>query len=146
MLKPATLLLSVAFLAACQSTPGSQSPKGIAALADDPRLGEPVDRICFASSIDGFSNNERSTVVLREGRDEYIVEVFGSCPDLEYAQTIALDSTTSCLTRADAILVGHTPGGSGMGPQRCTIKEIRKWDPKAEKTEKAETPAETPAE
>ena len=129
----AVILTSTLTLAACQSIPGNPSPSGMAAYADDPRLGEPVDRICFAFSIDGFSNNERNTVVLREGRDEYMVEVFGACPDLEYAQSIGIDAVTGCVTRSDAIIVGHVPGGTGMGPQRCLIKDIRKWDPKAEK-------------
>lgn len=145
MLRPALLILTTAMLAGCQSAPGTAKPQGIAAYADDARLGEPVDRICFASSIDGFSNNERNTVVLREGRDEYMVEVFGACPDLEYAQSIGIDSTTGCLTRSDAIIVGHSPGGTGMGPQRCLIKEIRKWDPKAAKAAAEASPA-TPTE
>ncbi|OYW87517.1 MAG: hypothetical protein B7Z22_04310 [Hyphomonas sp. 32-62-5] len=145
MLRTAALILTSSLaLAACQSIPGNPSPSGMAAYADDPRLGEPVDRICFASSIDGFSNNERNTVVLREGRDEYMVEVFGACPDLEYAHSIGIDAVTGCVTRSDAIIVGHVPGGTGIGPQRCLIKDIRKWDPKAEKP--AEPATETPAE
>ncbi len=145
MLRTAAFILTSSLaLAACQSIPGNPSPSGMAAYADDPRLGEPVDRICFASSIDGFSNNERNTVVLREGRDEYMVEVFGACPDLEYAHSIGIDAVTGCVTRSDAIIVGHVPGGSGIGPQRCLIKDIRKWDPKAEKP--AEPATETPAE
>ena len=145
MLRTAAFILTSSLaLAACQSIPGNPSPSGMAAYADDPRLGEPVDRICFASSIDGFSNNERNTVVLREGRDEYMVEVFGACPDLEYAYSIGIDAVTGCVTRSDAIIVGHVPGGTGIGPQRCLIKDIRKWDPKAEKP--AEPAAETPAE
>lgn len=148
MLRSAAFLLTASLaLAACQSLPGNAPTRGIAAYADDPRLGEPVDRICFASSIDGFSENRRNTVVLREGREEFLVEVFGICPDLEYAQTIGIDSSTSCLTRSDAIIVGHSPGGSGMSPQRCMIREIRKWDPKAEKPAETAAGAETaPAE
>ena len=135
MLRTAAFLLaSTVALAACQST-GTPSPRGMAAYADDPRLGEPVDRICFASTIDGFSNNERDTVVLREGRDEYMIEVFGACPELENAFTIGIDSATGCLTNMDAIIIGDTLGGSGIGPRRCTIKEMRKWDPKAKAAE-----------
>ncbi|MGE6696290.1 DUF6491 family protein [Hyphomonas sp. NPDC076900] len=144
MLRSAALIFTTALLAACQSAPGTGTPQGIAAYADDPRLGEPADRICFASSIDGFSDNKRNTVILREGRDEYMVEVFGACPDLEYAQSIGIDSATGCLTRSDALIVGHSLGGTGMGPQRCLIREIRKWDRKAEKP--AEPAAESPAE
>lgn len=125
-------------LAGCATEAAAPQAKGLAQYADDPRLGEETKRICFASNIDGFSLNERSTVVLSEGRDDYMVEVTGSCFDLDNAETIALDSPTGCLTPGDAIIVASTMGGGGIGPQRCLIREIRKWDPKAEK------PAEKP--
>jgi len=136
-----TALLALAACATAATEPGA---RGLNQYADDPRLGEATKRICFASNIDGFSLNKRSTVVLSEGRDDYMVEVTGSCFDLDNAETIALDSPTGCLTPGDAIIVASTMGGGGIGPQRCLIREIRKWDPKAEKAEgeaKVETPA-----
>lgn len=144
MLKPALLILSASLLAACQSMPGETKPAGIAAYADDPRLGEKVSNACFASSIDGFSMNKRDTVVLRDGRKEYMVEVFGNCFDLENAMAIGIDAATSCLSKGDALIVNSSlvGSGAGMGPQRCMIKEIYAWDSKAEKAAAEETPAE----
>lgn len=138
MLRPAVCLLSAALLAACQSAPGASGPRGIAAYADDPRLGEQTDRICFASSIDGFSMNRDHTVVLREGSREYMVEVFGACPELRYAMTIGIDAVTGCLTRGDHLIVSSSLGGTdptAIGPNRCMIKEMYKWDPKAKTPE-----------
>lgn len=117
---------------ACVSgLPGKAPASGLAQFADDPRLGEPVASICFASNIDGFSMNRRNTVVLHEGRDHFMVEVFGTCPDLEFAQTIGIGATGACLSKGDAILVSDTLGGSAMGPRRCVVREIRAWNPKA---------------
>lgn len=127
------MFLPIAALAtACANgLPGQPPSSGMARFVDDPRLGEPVSSICFASNIDGFSMNQRDTVLLHEGRDRFMVEVFGTCPDLEFAQTIGVDTSASCLSKGDALIVGDTFGGSTMGPRRCVVREIRAWDPKA---------------
>ena len=130
----ALAFLAVDTLGACSTAPAEPRLRGLAQFADDPRLGEVTDEICFASTIDGFSVNDRYTVLLHEGRDRYMVEVSAGCLDLDFAEAIALDSTLSCLSRGDSIIVSHAPGSS-FGPQRCMIREIRKWDPKAEKPE-----------
>lgn len=145
MLRPALLIFSTALLAACQSTPGEPRVRGIAAYEGDPRLGEQVSNICFSSSIDGFSLNERETVVLREGSREYMVEVLGTCLELDSAMTIGIDARTSCLSKGDHLIVSSsfTGNGAGIGPQRCMIKDIYAWDPDA-KAEPAEEAA--PAE
>jgi len=141
MLRALPLIAAAAALAACSSTPGTASPRGIAKFADNPRLGEETKRICFASNVDGFSMNSRDSVVLHEGRDRYLVEVAGSCLDLDSAEAIALDAPTSCLTPGDAIIVSRAMGGT-LGPQRCMITKMHKWDPKAKKpAEKAPEPA-----
>lgn len=141
MLRPATLVVSAALLAACGSLPGESRPDGMARYAEDVRLGEPVDRICFASTVDGFSMNTRRTVVLHRGSKRYMVEVQGACPDLEFAHGIGLASPTGCLQRMDSIMVTNTigPAGPGIRSQRCQIREIREWNPRAEE----EIPAET---
>lgn len=130
MLRAMPLIAAAAALAACSSTPGTATPSGIARYADDPRLGDEARNICFARSIDGFSMNERDSVVLHEGRDRYLVAIAGTCMDLEYAEAIALDAPTGCLTPGDAIIVSRAMGGT-LGPQRCIITHIRNWDPKA---------------
>jgi len=127
-------VLAALTLGACSNAPGEPRLRGIAAYEGDPRLGQKTDQICFAASIDGFSMNTRETVLLHEGRDRFLVEVSAGCPDLDFAEAIALDSTLSCLSRGDAIIVSHA-GGGGFGSNRCLIREIREWNPKAEKPE-----------
>jgi len=127
----ALALLAGAVLTACASAPSERRERGLDAYADDARLGEETNRICFASNIDGFSMNERETVLLHEGRERYMVEVTPGCHDLEHAEAIAIDNTMSCITPGDAIIVSQAMGGT-FGTQRCLITEIREWNRKAE--------------
>ena len=135
-------VLAATTLGACTTAPTEPRLRGLEKYADDPRLGPETRSVCFASNIDGFSLNERETVVLQEGRDQYMVEVTAGCTDLEYAESIVVDSHGGCLTPGDSIIVASTLGDS-FGSNRCLIREIREWNPKAEKP--AETAEENPA-
>jgi hypothetical protein len=118
-------------LCACASTDEARE-EGVAAYADDPRLGEQVDRICFGRQINGFGETTDSTIVVRYGVNEhYLVETFGYCRDLDWAQSIALDQFSTCLTRGDSIIPygsAFGPDRSGPPPQSCRIKAIYEWD------------------
>jgi Family of unknown function (DUF6491) len=127
-------VLTALALGACTTAPAEPRLRGLEKYADDPRLGPEKNSICFASTIDGFSMNDRETVLLHEGRDRYMVEVTAGCMDLDYAESIAIDSNGGCLTPGDSIIVARTLGDS-FGSNRCMIREIREWNPKAEKPE-----------
>lgn len=133
MLRLAAIMAPALLLAGCESLPGKPVPRGIAAYEGDIRLGERVDQICFASSIDGFSANKDRTVVLRDGRREYLVEVYGACPELDFAQSIGIEARTGCLTRSDALIVSSSLIGQtgATGPNRCLIKEMYTWNSRA---------------
>ncbi len=131
-----TLASTMLILAGCTTTDGSErEPAGIAKYADDPRLGEEVKRICFASNIDSFGNNTRDTFTVREGRDHYLIEVFGTCAPLERAVTMKIGASTSCLTNGDRIVVSDSlmpQRDQPFSTARCVVKSMHKWDPKAE--------------
>jgi len=136
-----TLLTScAAALTACATGPVDQSPPD--AYADDPRLGERVDRICFGRSINGFGETTSDTIVVRANVDDhYLIETFGSCRDLAWAQSIGLDQFSSCVTTADALIPYDSafgPDHSGVVPQACRIKAIYEWDPDAEDSASAD--------
>jgi hypothetical protein len=124
----------VAGLTACAGVPvSSDKPKGIAAFVNDARLGEQVQKICFNRNIDGFYNATQDTIVLTTGiSDDYIVEVRGVCNNLRFAKSIAVDSTLSCVTRGDALLVSVSAfslsDGTSIGPDRCLIEKMYKWN------------------
>lgn len=137
-LRTALIATTLFALASCASTAETESKsQGIAAFKDDARLGEKVEKICFNRSIDGFSNNERKTVVLSSGvNKDYIVEVRGVCSNLSHAQSIGIDSSLSCVRRGDYLIVSDSAfslnDSTGIGPDRCLIDRIHKWDKKAE--------------
>lgn len=145
-----TLAATMFALAGCASTADTDpKPKGVAKYENDPRLGEQVDKICFANNIDSFGNNTRDTFTLREGRDYYLVEIFGSCPALDHAVTMRIDSSMSCLRDGDHVIVSESLTGGSNQPfstSRCLVKSIYKWDPKAEKAEDAQDSDATEAE
>lgn len=108
----------------------------------NPRQGEEVKQICFASSINGWRevDGERSSVILTKGvSEEYKLDLSGIC-DLTYAFNSIATRTrgSSCLTRGDDIIFND--GLSGIN--RCMIKKIYKWNP----AEEAEADNNEPAE
>ena len=95
----------------------------------NPRQGEEVKQICFASSINGWRevDGERSSVILTKGvSEEYKLDLLGIC-DLTYAFNSIATRTrgSSCLTRGDDIIFND--GLSGVN--RCMIKKIYTWNP-----------------
>lgn len=132
-------LAAVLTLGACAtSTEDEPRLRGVAQFEGDPRLGEEVRQVCFASSIDSFSSPTRDTVVVEKSPTKsYLVEVFGACFNLDQAQTIALAAKTGCLSKGDSLIVSDSAFGlrdsSGLGPSRCTVKAIYDWDEKAAK-------------
>lgn len=122
-------------LAGCATAADSKpEARGAAKYADDPRLGEKIDKLCFTSNIDSFGNNTRDTFTVREGRDYYLIEVFGSCMNLEHAMTIRLPTSSICLHPGEHVIVSDSITGGGSTPfstQRCMVNAIYKWDPKA---------------
>lgn len=130
MLRPA-LLIACMGLGAC-ATDGTSRTENIADLLTDPRVGEQVNNICFTRGIDGFSDTGKHSVVLRRGvRDEYLV-VTKFCPDLQFAQSIGIDKSDSCLRRQDDIRVFRSvfPQSELDAPgfNRCFVDAIYKWD------------------
>lgn len=142
-----TSLAIIAFAASCASTP-SNEPRGAAKFAEDPRLGEKVNRFCFTNSISGFTPLDDDTVVVRARvNDHYLLEILGFCPELDFAQTVGFNTRSSCINRGDRLIVSTSAfslNDGGIGPDVCIINGIYKWDKDAE-AEKDETPEESDA-
>lgn len=115
-------------LAACANAPSATTADET---LNDPRKGEEIRSLCFTSSIDGFGETTRRSIVVSKGSKDYLIETYGSCFDLDHANSISFDSTTSCLTRGDDIYAFN----SAFGPDRddhmipaCKVKAIYNWD------------------
>lgn len=115
----------------------------------DPRLGEEVDRICFASTINGFRtiDGADNVVVLEKGvRDDYRVELSGLCTarTLNFAQSVAIDSRPAggCVTRGDVLVFSGSAffDDRPIDRTRCFITRINKWNEKAAQAQPADPP------
>lgn len=132
----AALFLSLSACATASSpeaTAEREQARADEVFANDIRRGEEVDRVCFASNIDSFGETTRRAVVVREGRDRYLIETFGGCFDLDWAQSLAIDSFTSCLSKGDRIFASDSAFGFEKQDlrQSCRVKAIYAWDPDA---------------
>lgn len=91
--------------------------------------GEPVDSIQYFGNYNGWTPLGGGTMALwTRPSQAWLVELYGPCSDLDYAQTIGIRSMGGRLSaRFDRIHVST----NGMIPVSCTIKEIRPLDVKA---------------
>lgn len=107
---------------------GLSAPQG--AVARSPLEGaEKPRRQCFwTNQVNNFAAESDRVVNVRVGvKDIYRLEIFGTCPEIDWTQKIAIVSrggSTIC-SGLDADLV--VP--SSIGPQRCTVRNVRKLTP-----------------
>jgi hypothetical protein len=105
--------------------------------------GEPVKSF-YMGTFDGWTAVSRDQLVVWTGMNKaYLLNVTGYCPDLQFANTIAVTSTGSTVDKFEKVLVGR---------DRCLINEIRPLDTKQLKAdrkllrEQMKKPAEAPPE
>lgn len=113
-------------------------------LAEDKRVGEQLDRLCFTSGINGFSWTSSTSVILSRGTKDFLVTTRSRCRDLRDAQSLAVDSFSGCLSRGDRLIGFDSAFGrnsSHIPPFPCFVDEIYEWDRDAEAPE---TETETP--
>jgi hypothetical protein len=86
-------------------------------------------RDCFwAQNVNGFAAPDEHTVNIKVGvHDVYQMELFGTCPDVDWNNRIALVSrgSSNICSGLDAEIVTRSP----IGPQRCPVRNIRKLTP-----------------
>ncbi len=129
-------LLSACATVANGGESGADAVRGAEKFAGDPRLGERVDRMCFVSNIDGFSQPDEDTVVLRASANSHFLVETSSCFNLDRALSIAIDSRTSCASRGDRLIVSDSafPGriNTATSVDSCLISAIYEWDDDAD--------------
>ena len=128
---PALALMAAA---ACTTSPQQDSEAEAENWRTDARLGEQVDRICFASAVDDFQMTTRRSVVVERGvNDHYLIETMGNCQDLRNALSMSFDTFpgSSCISKGDSIYAYDSlfgPDRMDIPPIRCPIKAIYKWE------------------
>jgi hypothetical protein len=80
------------------------------------------------SNFDGWSAVSKDQLVVWSGMNKaYLLTVTGYCPDLQFANAIAVTSTGNTVDRFEKVIVGR---------DRCLINEIRPLDTKQLKADR----------
>ena len=105
----------------------------LTACATGPKLnyseyaGQPVKSF-YMSNFDGWSAVSKDQVVVWAGLNKaYLLSIDGYCPDLQFANTIAVTSTANTVDKFEKVIVGR---------DRCLIREIRPLDVKQMKEDR----------
>jgi hypothetical protein len=90
--------------------------------------GPPVERFT-AFNLDGWTPVSRNQVVVWNGPNEaYLLKVWDTCRDLQYAEGIGITSTSRTISRFEKLRVGR---------DSCPIDEIRPLDVRHLKADRA---------
>lgn len=90
--------------------------------------GPPIERFT-AFRFTGWTALSRDKLVVWTGVNEaWLLTVWNSCQDLQFAERIRLKRTGSSVTRSDMVIVGR---------DRCPISEIRQVDVRQMKADRA---------
>jgi len=89
--------------------------------------GEPVKSF-YMNNFDGWTVISKDQLVVWSGMNKaYLLRITGYCPDLQYANAIAVTSTANTVDKFEKVIVGK---------DRCFIKEIRPLDTKQMKEDR----------
>ena len=90
-----------------------------------PAASKPVQACFLARNVSSWAPVDRRTVNLRVNvRDYYQLTLLGECPDIDWNQSIGLQSRGSdwICSGLDVTVISRTP----IGPQRCQATGLRK--------------------
>jgi len=112
---------------------GAVCTAALAGCATAPKLdytdyaGEPVKSF-YMNNFDGWSTVSKDQIVVWTGLNKaYLITINGYCPDLQFANAIAVTSTGNTVDKFEKVIVGR---------DRCFIKEIRPLDTKQMKEDR----------
>jgi len=105
----------------------------LAGCATGPKLdytdyaGEPVKSF-YMNTFDGWTVVSKDQLVVWTGLNKaYLLTITGYCPDLQFANAIAVTSTANTVDKFEKVIVGK---------DRCFINEIRPLDTKLMKEDR----------
>lgn len=135
MMKNARFIVAAAasaLFAAC-ATP----PADMADAKPDPRQGEQVNNICFTQQIRNWRELDNRSVIVEAGvRDEYKLELIGTCNPRDAFLNIGLISRggSSCLSTGDRLVTD-----ARYNDGSCSIRRIYRWNKDAVEAEAGPT-------
>jgi hypothetical protein len=102
----------------------------------DARQGEEVSNICFSQQIRNWRENDNRSIIVEVGtRDEYKLDLMGTCQPQDAFMSVGLVSRVgggSCLERGDKLVTD-----SRYSDGSCSIRRIYKWNKDAGKEQPA---------
>jgi hypothetical protein len=124
ILSAAATLAAAGALASCAQTGGEP----------EPIAGVSTERQCFfVRQVNGYSeapdgpNGEERLTVSTGPNDDWLLETFGACPDLDWSYNIAIDNrfagSNLCTGETTTIIVPRTASGV---PDRCMARVLGK--------------------
>ena len=121
---PGMILVAAALLTGCASTLAKlNGPK----LNYTEYAGEPVKSF-YMSNFDGWSAVSKDQLVVWSGMNKaYLLTITGYCPDLQFANAIAVTSTANTVDKFEKVIVGR---------DRCLLSESRPIDVKQMKEDR----------
>jgi hypothetical protein len=127
MNRNALLIAVLVFLAGC-ATGVARMKTETAVDRYRPYIGTPIDQFT-AFRFDGWELAGPNQVVVWTGVNEaYLITVWKSCRDLNFAQQVGVTSTGHTVSRMESIRVGR---------ERCPIESIRPIDIRTYKEDRA---------
>lgn len=97
--------------------------------ADKPAAKYDARQCFYTRNVTSFAAPDEKTLYVRVNvRDVYRFDMFGTCPDIDWNQRLALVSRGSSwiCTGMDAEVITQR---TGLGPQRCPVSNVRKLTP-----------------
>jgi hypothetical protein len=110
-------------LAAACTTPATETAEA----KPDPRQGKEVSQVCFNQQIRHWRENgrdDRSVIIEKGVRDEYKLDLMGTCQPDDAFISIGLVSRVgggTCLSKGDRLVTDSRLDGS------CSIRRIYEW-------------------
>jgi hypothetical protein len=90
--------------------------------------GEPVKSFDMRNYDGGWSSVSKDQLVIWSGINQaYLIKVAGYCPDLQFANAVAVTNTAGTVDKFEKVIVGH---------DKCLIEEIRPIDTKQMKEDR----------
>ncbi len=113
---------------------------------DDPLVGEPVERLCFRNTINGFSDWDggEGLILTRGANNQYLVTLRSPCNIANRALRIGFDrrfTSSGCVRNNEAIFISDslTLGPNRLSVQSCLIDEIYEYGVEEDESDEADT-------
>jgi len=135
-------VFAVLVIAGCAT---SDEGTDLADPAEDPLVGEPVERICFRNTINGFSDWDggEGLILTRGANTQYLVTLRSPCDIANRALRIGFDrrfTSSGCVRDNEALFISDSlsRGPNRLSVQSCLIDEIYEYGVEDDESDEAD--------